>query len=258
MEEGKGTATTQKQKTLRENHLQAGSNCLLNVIKAAKQDQPMLDVDVVLHHCLMVLKDSLMLEKFGRDHLAVLNREILSKRGYWSKLKPNLWLSIFLMALKLFKSKLPNNVTYTSLATLLNYVMHHGTHQSDISIKIKKKISFFIEALNNKAMLNKEHNLLKVWLDSTVELGFAIGFEDRLQLCMLSEATLNTFLDLCHDHLDNIDLIAQFSILAMIAHHPFGVEIGDSDFMAFNGTEEWLKLLRRLHSFIDFIIKINM
>lgn len=206
----------------------------------------------------MAMKDSFMFEKFGRDHLAILNREILSKRGYWSKLKPNLWLSIFLMALKLFKSKLPTNITYVSLATLLNYVMHHGTRQSDISIKVKKKISFFTETLNNKLMLKKEHNLFKVWLDSTVELGFSVGFEDRHQLCMLTESTLNTFLDLCHDNFDSIELVVQFSTLAVIAHHPFGVEVGDPDFMCFNSTEEWLKLLRRLHSLIDFIIKVSM
>jgi hypothetical protein len=55
------------------------------VIVLAGERKPRLDVDIVLHHCLTALKDPFMLEKFGRDHLTALNREILSKRGYWSK-----------------------------------------------------------------------------------------------------------------------------------------------------------------------------
>lgn len=198
-----------------------------------------------------------MFEKFGRDHLTALNREILSRRGYWSKLKPNSWLSLFLISLKLLKNSLPVNVTYVSLASLLNYVMHHGTVQSDISLKIRKKLQFFMDNLNNKAMLQKEHNLVKIWMDSSIQLAFSVGSEDRYHLCLLTETTLNTFLDLCHDHIDDIETIVQYSILALIAHHPCGVESNETGFMVAVSTEEWMRTLRRLHSLVDFLIKTH-
>ncbi len=227
------------------------------MIVLASERKPRLDVDEVLDHCLMALKDPFMLEKFGRDHLTALNREILSKRGYWSKLKPNLWLSLFLMSLKLLRGKLPTNVTYVSLAGLLNYVMHHGTLQSDISLKVRKKLQFFVDNLNNKTMLQKEHHLVKIWVDSSIQLAFSVGSEDRHLLCMLTETTLNSFLDLCHDHLEEIELIIQFSILAMVAHHPCGVESAEAGFMVSGNTDDWLRTMRRLHSLVDFVIKTN-
>ena len=257
IDEKKGVGATQAQKSLRENQLQLSANCLLNVISLASERRPRLDVDEVLDHCLTSLKNPFMFEKFGSDHLIALNREILSKRGYWSKLKPNLWLSLFLMSLKLLRGQLPKNVTYVSLSTLLNYVMHHGTLQSDISLKVRKKLQFFVDNLNNKSMLQKEHNLVKIWIDSSIQLAFSVGSEDRFHLCMLTETTLNSFLDLCHDHLEDIELIIQYSILAMVAHHPCGVESGEGGFMVFGNTDDWLRIVRRLHSLIDFVIKTN-
>lgn len=214
-------------------------------------------MDAVLHHCLTALKDAFMLDKFGRDHLTVLNREILSRRGYWSKLKPNSWLSIFLISLKILRGQLPNNVTYVSLASLLNYVMYHGTLQSDISLKVKKKLQFFVDNLNNKAVLQKEHFLVKIWIDSAIQLAFAVGTEDRVILCRLTETTLNSALDLCHDHLEDIELIVQYSLLAMVAHHPCGVEANETGFMVTGNLDDWFRTMRRLHSLIDFIIKTN-
>ncbi|XP_059352933.1 serine-protein kinase ATM-like [Daphnia carinata] len=256
-DEAKGVGITQAQKTLRENQLQLSANCLLNVIVLASERKPRLDVDEVLDHCLMALKDPFMLEKFGRDHLTALNREILSKRGYWSKLKPNAWLSIFLISLKILRSQLPNNVTYVSLANLLNYVMCHGTLQSDILLKVRKKLQFFKDNLNNKTVLQKEHFLVQIWIDSAIQLAFAVGCEDRFLLCRLTEATLNTILDLCHDHLEDIDLIVQYSLLAMVAHHPCGIEPNEIGFMVAGNVDDWLRIMRRLHSLIDFIIKTN-
>lgn len=256
-DEAKGVGSSQSQKTTRENQLQLSANCLLNVIVLASERRPRLDVDIVLHHCLTALKDPFMFEKFGRDHLTALNQEILSKRGYWSKLKPNSWLSLFLISLKLLRNRLPTNVTYVSLASLLNYVMHHGTVQSDISLKVRKKLQFFMDNLNNKTVLQKEHNLVKIWIDSSIQLAFSVGSEDRFLLCLLTETTLNTFLELCHDHLEDVDMIVQYSILAMVAHNPCGVECGEVGFMVAGSQEEWIRTVRRLHSLIDFLIKTN-
>ena len=118
---GASKGASQASKTLKDNQLQLSANCLLNVIFLASKSKPRLDVDLVLDHCLMSLKDLFWLEKFGRDHLTALNREIMSRRSYWSKLKPNLWLSIFLMALRIIRGKLPASVTHLSVATLLNH-----------------------------------------------------------------------------------------------------------------------------------------
>lgn len=119
-DESKGIGASQAQKTLRGNQLQQSTHCLLNVIVLASKRKPRLDVDLVLDHCLIALKDPFWLEKFGMDHLTALNREILSRRSYWSKLKPNLWLSIFLMGLKILRSSMPANLTYVAVSTLLN------------------------------------------------------------------------------------------------------------------------------------------
>lgn len=227
------------------------------MIVLASERKPRLDVDTILHHCLTTLKDPFTFERFGRDYLTALNHEILSRRGYWSKVKPNTWLSLFLISLKLMKNPLPPSITYLSLASLLNSVMHHGIVQSDISLKVRKKLQFFVDSLSNKAMLQKEHHLVSIWIDSSIQLAFSIGFEDRLPLCSLTETTLNTFLDLCHDHLEDIDMIVRYSIIAMIAHHPNGVEMSEAGYMVAGNQEEWIRTLRRLHSLVDFIIKTN-
>ena len=174
----------------------------MNVIVIGTERKPRLDVELLLHHCLTALKDGLLFEKFGRDHLTALNREVLPKRKYWSELKPNSWLSLFLLTLKIFRGKVPANVTYVSLATILNHVAHHGVLQCDITLKLKKKIGFFIDSLSNREITHKEHNLFKVWLDTSVHLALAFGYEDRLLLCKLTESTLNFILDSCHDNIE--------------------------------------------------------
>ena len=126
--------------------------------------------------------------------------------------------------------------------------------QCDITLKVIKKMPILITHLNNKTMLKKEHGLVKLWLNSAIHLAFAAGFEDRLFICNLTESTLNTFLDLCHDHREDMDLIVQFSILAVVAHHPNGEEMGDPGFRVSGPIEGWKHILRRLHSVTDFAV----
>lgn len=217
--------------------------------------KPRLDIDLVLHHCLTAFKDSFLVDKFARDYFTALNRIILPIRKYWSQLKPNLWLSLFLLTLKIMKSPLPPNVTFVSLATLLNSVVHRGGVQSDLSRRMRKKIPFFIESLTNKQVLHKEHHLLKIWLDTSIHVAFCVGQQDRHLLCNLTENTLNTFLDYCHEKVEDIELIVQFSLIAMVAHHPSGVKCHEIGFVALKSLEEWQQILRRLFSLTDFIIK---
>ena len=244
-------------KAVRENNLMLTANCLLNVIEMGCDRKPRLNIDLVLHHCLMALKDSFLVDKFARNYLTALNRIILPVRKYWSQLKPNLWLSLFLLTLKILKNaRTPPNVTLVSLASLLNLVIHRGAIQSDLSLKMGKKIPFFIESLNNKNMMHKEHHLFKIWLDTSIHLAFSVGQQDRYLLCNLTENTLNTVLDCCHEKTDvEIELVVQYSIVAMIAHHPFGVQCGEPGFFVSKSLEEWQQILRRLFSLTDFIIK---
>ena len=110
--------------------------------------------------------------------------------------------------------------------------------------------------MNNKTMLVKEHHLVRIWLDTAIQLALTFGSEDRSLLCTLTEKTLNTFLDLCHDHLEEMDLLVQYSILAIVAHHPNSVESGEPGFLVTGCIEDWQKIVRRLHSLTDFQIKI--
>jgi len=153
------------------------------------------------------------------------------------------------------KGQLPPNVTLVSLASLLNSVAHRGAIQSDLSLKMRKKIPFFIENLNNKQMLLKEHHLLKIWLDTSIHVAFCVGQQDRQLLCMLTENTLNTFLDCCHEKVEEIELIVQYSLIAIAAHHPFGVKCHEVEFVSLKPLEEWQQILRRLFSLTDFIIR---
>ena len=217
--------------------------------------KPRLDIDLVLHHCLTAFKDPFLVEKFARDYLTALNRIILPIRKYWSQLKPNLWLSLFLLTLKIMKAPSPPNVTLVSLASLLNSVVHWGAIQCDLSLKMSKKIPFFVESLNNKQMLYKEHHLLKIWLDTSIHMAFCVGQQDRLLLCNFIENTLNTFLDCCHEKVEETELIIQYSLIAMVAHHPLGVKCHEVGFTTLKPLEEWQQILRRLFSLTDFIIK---
>lgn len=139
-----------------------------------------------------------------------------------------------------------------------NYqVMHHGTRQCDIVLKVIKKVPFFIETLNNKSLLRLENHLVvKVWIDSAIQLAITIAPEDRLLLCSLTESTLNTFLDQCHNHLEDLDLFVRYCTLAVLAHHPSGEEIGEPGFRTAGSIEDWQKILRRIHSLTDFSIGV--
>lgn len=135
-------------------------------------------------------------------------------------------------------------------------VIRHGTLQCDITLKVIKKMPVLIASLNNKAMLVKEHNLVKLWLDSAIHLSFSVGFEDRLLLCNLTESTINTFLDLCYDHREDMDRIVQYAILAVVAHHPNGDEVSEPGFRVSGAVEAWKNILRKLHSVTDFAVKM--
>ena len=94
------SGVTQAQRKTRDYQLEVSSNFVMNIINMASCRKPRLDVDLVMEHCLKNMTDSFNRDKFGRDHLNSLNNDILSKRSYWSKLKPNLWLSLFLISVK--------------------------------------------------------------------------------------------------------------------------------------------------------------
>lgn len=52
-----------------------------------------------------------------------------------------------------------------------------------------------------------------------------------------------------------MELVVQYSLVAMIAHHPCNAGWGRAGFLSAGPVEDWRRLVRRLHSLTDFIVK---
>ena len=111
-DESKGVGLTQNQKKLRENQLGVSSTFVMNSINLGSCRKPRLDIDLVLDHFMKNMTDSFNRDMFGCDLLNSLNNEILSRRSYWSKLKPNSWISLFLISVKVILKKIHTIAVY--------------------------------------------------------------------------------------------------------------------------------------------------
>ena len=134
--------------------------------------------------------------------------------------------------------------------------MQSGKVQSNLILKIlqEPKLKCLTNTLHKKFQLNKEDAQFKIWIGAALQLAFSVGSQDRYSLRKLMEETVNPLFEPRDRHREDINLLTQCFIVAMVAFHPCGLQSGEK-WKNFGNSHDWSRIVNRLESFVQFIVK---
>ena len=134
--------------------------------------------------------------------------------------------------------------------------MQSGKVQSNLILKIlqEPKLKCLTNTLHKKFQLKKEDAQFKIWIGAALQLAFSVGSQDRYSLRKLMEETVNPLFEPRDRHREDINLLTQCFIVAMVAFHPCGLQSGEK-WKNFGNSHDWSRIVNWLESFVQFIVK---
>lgn len=214
----------------------------------------------LLVRCVLnILEDQFNRKYFGATYIQILQHRVLSSPKYCTEISSESWKELLKQGIDLYKN-LPPAVDKATAASLLELIIQKGCEQSFLARHVKKRFSFFVEAVKNDANSSfaVEKNLLQLALTVCQQL----GKESRMAICMFGEKILSDIIDRYEYRAEEFSkkkaVVLDFLVLQVKAHHPGGAKQGSMAAYA-HQWDTWKNQLKQMYRLlygeIMFIVK---